>query len=125
MAISERIRNAREKAGLTQKQLAEKAGIATITLQQYESGKRQPRLGILQNIAIALDITTGELLGPGNHKFTAEVPVIYNNDTNTIAFYFTLLNELGQKTAVERVHELTELPKYRKAPPQDTTKDGE
>lgn len=44
MDVSNKIREARKAAGLTQKGLAEKAGLATITIQQYESNKRQPRL---------------------------------------------------------------------------------
>lgn len=124
MSVAERIRNARKKAGLTQKQLAEKAGIATVTLQQYEGGKRQPRMNKLQDIAIALGIPTGELIGPGNHAFTAQAPVVYNDRTNTIAFYFTQLNEVGQDIAVERVHELTEIPKYQKDPPPEDSGNG-
>ena len=38
------IKIARQKAGLTQKQLAEKVGLATITIQQYERNLREPRL---------------------------------------------------------------------------------
>lgn len=50
------IKNLRNAYGLTQKELAEKAGIATITLQQYERNKREPRKEILSKIAVALNI---------------------------------------------------------------------
>lgn len=50
------IKNLRNAYGLTQKELAEKAGIATITLQQYERNKREPRKEVLSKIAIALNI---------------------------------------------------------------------
>ena len=55
MNIGEMIRNLRNAYGLTQKELAEKAGIATITLQQYERNKREPRKEILSKIAVALN----------------------------------------------------------------------
>ena len=44
MTIGEIIKAARKKNGLTQKELAEKLGLATGTIQQYELGKRQPRI---------------------------------------------------------------------------------
>lgn len=44
---------------------------------------------------------------------------------NRLTTAFDSLNPAGQEVAVERVEELTEIPKYQKAPPQDTTKDGE
>lgn len=56
MNIGEMIRNLRNAYGLTQKELAEKAGIATITLQQYERNKREPRKEVLSKIAVALNI---------------------------------------------------------------------
>ena len=56
MNIGEMIKNLRNKKGLTQKELAEKAGIATITLQQYERNKREPRKEVLSKIAVALNI---------------------------------------------------------------------
>ena len=53
-AIGQRIKSARQKANLTQEQLARKSGLATITIRQYELGKRQPRLEQLRQIADAL-----------------------------------------------------------------------
>lgn len=56
MNIGEMIKNLRNAYGLTQKELAEKAGVATITLQQYERNKREPRKETLSKIATALNI---------------------------------------------------------------------
>ena len=58
----ELIRTARKHAGLTQKELAEKSGVAKITIQQYEAGKRQPRLDQLEMLADAMKMDIGELL---------------------------------------------------------------
>lgn len=57
MGIGQRIKAARKSAGLTQKALAEKIGAATGTIQQYELGKRQPRIEQLQVIADALNVS--------------------------------------------------------------------
>lgn len=62
MTINERIKAARKAAGMTQAQLAEKIGSATITIQQYEAGKRQPRIEQLQKIASALGLYASDLV---------------------------------------------------------------
>lgn len=58
----ERIKAARKAAGLTQEQLASKCGLATITIRQYESGKRQPRLTQIKDLATATGTTVQKLL---------------------------------------------------------------
>lgn len=63
MTIGERIKNYRKIAGLTQKELGEFAGVATGTIQQYELGKRQPRIEQLQKIAPILKVSVPDLLG--------------------------------------------------------------
>lgn len=62
MTIGERIRQARDVKGLTQKQLGAISGTSEITIRQYELGKRQPRIEQLKAIAAALNVSTGFLL---------------------------------------------------------------
>lgn len=62
MTIGEKIKEFRKKAGFTQKQLAIKCGVAEITIRQYESGKRQPRIEQLQIIAKALNMYLFEFM---------------------------------------------------------------
>ena len=62
MAIGERIKYTRKRKGLTQAQLAEKLGLSTITIRQYESNKREPRHQVLKDIARALDVDFSELV---------------------------------------------------------------
>lgn len=59
----ERIKAARKASGLTQEQLAKKCGLATITIRQYESGKREPRLAQMKALAVATGVTIQKLLG--------------------------------------------------------------
>lgn len=64
MAFKERIKEMRVKAGLTQVQLAEKAGVTARTIQNYELGNRKPsNMEVIQKIADALNTTTEYLLG--------------------------------------------------------------
>lgn len=56
MTTGQRIKEARKKAGLTQKELATKLGIAYQTLAQWENDLRNPKPGTLEKIANALGI---------------------------------------------------------------------
>ena len=62
MTVGELIKQKRKKAKLTQDALAKKIGCATITIRQYESGKRSPSLRILATISDALDVDVFDLI---------------------------------------------------------------
>ena len=57
------MRDLRNEMGLTQIQVANKAGIAVNSLRLYESGKRMPRYDQMEKIATALNVHPGELMG--------------------------------------------------------------
>lgn len=61
--IGEKIKELRIERELSQKQLADKIGIAANTLSQYESGKSKTSIDVLANLAVELDTTTDFLLG--------------------------------------------------------------
>lgn len=56
MTIGEKIRKHRKEIGLTQKALADAAGIAEITVRQYESGRYKPRAENIVSISNALQV---------------------------------------------------------------------
>lgn len=62
MNFSDRLKEARKNAGLTQAQLSEKLGITAQSYSQYETGKRNPKMETLQKIAAALNIKLSELV---------------------------------------------------------------
>lgn len=62
MSVGERIREVRKSRKLTQAQLAEKSGVAAISIHQYESGKRFPQLAQLIRIAAALGVNWNSLV---------------------------------------------------------------
>lgn len=74
---SNKIRELRKAAGLTQEQLSARLGINRATLSKYESGDIDPPTSQLQAIAAALGVSVGRLLGqeserviiPGRLKF--------------------------------------------------------
>ena len=73
MSIGERIKKARKERGLTQKELAKKVGVATGTIQQYELGKREPRMFHLNLVARALGIPVSRFLETDDDPMLPEV----------------------------------------------------
>lgn len=130
MTIGERIKQVRTKKGLTQKQLGSISGTSEITIRQYELGKRQPRLEQLRRIADALGISLDLLLSKDEANLYdigvsegQEALIQVYRDLDGYSFNrieaflihaFSILNDEGQKKAVERVEELTEIPRYRR-----------
>ena len=127
MTIGQRIKEARKSAGLTQRELAEKAGTATGTIQQYELGKRQPRIEQFQAIADVLNVDVnwlmnGYTLAQRDQAFRdfvkkrfSEVEV-RKTRLDEIGQDLGKLNDEGQVEAVKRVKELTEIPRYQATP---------
>ena len=62
--FKDRLKEKRLEAGLTQVELAGKAGVTTRTIQNYELGNRKPaNMEVIQRIADELNTTTEYLLG--------------------------------------------------------------
>lgn len=55
------IRSLRKKAGLTQKELAKKAGINEVTVRSYEAGKYAPKIETLKKLATALNCEVSDI----------------------------------------------------------------
>ena len=143
MGIGERIKMVRVEKGMTQKQLGDLCGMADSAIRRYESGRGNPTQKTLQRIADALDIHILDLLGAGEHldkyQATARFP---NGDTMTMENVREVYNQVpaetqqeflkmlrealldaydrlnirGQQKALERIQELTEIPKYQRQP---------
>ena len=63
MKVNERIKILMDGKHLTQKELANRAGITEASMSKYLSGERVPRIDVIVNLANALDVTTDELIG--------------------------------------------------------------
>ena len=61
--FNENLKIARERKGITQKELAEKIGVAKSTYSLYESGNREPNVQTIKKIAEALNTSADEVLG--------------------------------------------------------------
>ena len=54
-ALAEKLRRLRKAQGLTQGELAEKAGVSINTIVRYETGKNSPKLELLEDIFKVLE----------------------------------------------------------------------
>ena len=62
-SFTERLRKARETRGLTQSDLAQRAGLEPSAVSHFEAGRRQPSFHNLRKLADALSVTTDYLIG--------------------------------------------------------------
>ncbi|MBQ8881515.1 MAG: helix-turn-helix transcriptional regulator [Oscillospiraceae bacterium] len=140
----QKIREVRKAAGKSQEELAEVLGVNRATVSKYETGVIEPSVSQLVQIAKFFGIHFREFLD----DLEAQVYEAYSSgfdagvhaeEINNLALQsvmyddgyrfteaevrlvnaFSQLNDEGQQKAVERVEELTEIPKYKKEPPQD------
>lgn len=135
--IGEAIRKQRKIQGLTLNELGEKMGISGSLVGQYERGVVNPKYETIIRFADALNVEPRDLLGRAfTDVVNPEIERLARNadDTTETRLYFSgrvvqmtiqdrlneafsELNKEGQKVAVERVKELTQIPKYKKDPP--------
>jgi len=66
--IAEVIRERRAELGMSQRDLAQAAGVDVRQIRRYEAGEQQPLLSVAVSIADALKISVGELAGKPSHR---------------------------------------------------------
>lgn len=142
MTTGEKIRLARKERGLTQREFAEKVGIAEPTLRKYESNRLNPKIETLLKISDAADCDLAFLLPDTliDAYFTGATRTydeirknqIRDEDIEELSeglakIYdaYEKLNEYGRQEAVKRVEELTEIPRYRATSAPQPPAEGE
>lgn len=73
MTIGERIKETRKGLGWTQAQLAEKSGVAVITIRQYEAGNRTPKAEQIHKVASALNVSVDWLFSGEEYQIYEDV----------------------------------------------------
>ena len=68
-----RLREIRESAGFTQKQLADSIHVSKGTISNYETEERQPSPMILRDLAKTLHISADYLLGMEESEYTLDI----------------------------------------------------
>jgi len=122
--FNERLKNTRKEHGLTQMELAEKAGIAVNSVRLYESGKVVPKLDTIAKIARAMGLYAGDLVDAGQwgQVQPGEDSEPASAAESQLIYHFRTLNDNGQTVAVERVQELAQIPAYQR--PAEPTQDA-
>lgn len=99
------LKKERQKRGYTQAEMAKLLGLSRSAYSLYESGKREPKIEVLQKIADALNISMNELTG---YKYQGK---IHMSDGSIKDFYApdSPNEELTFKDKREIAHDLSEL----------------
>ena len=63
------LREARKLSGMTQKEVAEKVGIARSTYALYETGERSPDVEVVKKLATVLNVSGDYLIGNEVRKY--------------------------------------------------------
>lgn len=133
---------------MTQKELGEKlGGVPQQQIGRWENGKSNPKLNTIQKIAAALSVNVNDLLesplddspiyqvlknvdysdSPVSRNFINAQLTIQVHDWQQIDIEliktFKKLNEDGKAVAIERVEELTEIPRYTQKGSNTTDKE--
>lgn len=130
--LGDRIREARKNASLTQAELAEKIGVKRSVISKYENGTISPKYDTILKIAEALNVPSHKLYEdpqwtenrPKSHFNIADVILAMEADAKSgtserrivLLNLFKRLNADGQKVAIDRISELTEIPRYQQLP---------
>lgn len=121
-SVGKRIKEARVKAGFTQKQLAEKCGLSTGTIQQYELGKRYPKtVEIVEKIADILNTTSLFIMwGIADDPVYAEFKPFGKADKqqpSTVAAHFS--GDEYTPEELEEIRQFAEFVKSKRPKPSD------
>lgn len=118
MNFNERLRAIRKEKGMTQAELAEKAGIAVNSVRLYEAGARLPKLDTIARMAVAMGLSANDLIAGqwGNFEgaFLSTEEFKQDDRESQLIYHFRNLNDNGQSVAVERVQELAQIPAYQR-----------
>lgn len=63
-ALGTTLREARERLGLTQEQVAQRSGVHATEVSRIEAGKRDPQVSTVERLAEAVEVKPGQLLEP-------------------------------------------------------------
>lgn len=129
MEISEKIRGARRKKGLSQRELGIKTGISLGAIQGYEQGRYKPKYAQAKKLSDILNIPLNELIEPAVLDLGQSVIEFFagSGDLKEIGFSeedealqtslqycFLNLNTVGKKKLTAYAEDLTKIPEYRK-----------
>lgn len=96
------LRELRQQAGLTQKQLAERLWLSKATISYYEQSVRSPSPEVLVKLSKIFHVSTDYLLGIEDKKQLLDVTDLPDEDIQFLENTITLLRKknLGQRNSI-------------------------
>ena len=129
------LKQLRVQASMTQKELAEKLHVSQNAVFNWENGKREPGLDMIEKIAKLFMVKPSYLLGYETEFIKPQNSLKYslnnitllktnNQKLENVVRSFSRLNSKGQEKAVEQLELLAKIPEYQKEQLQsDPTQD--
>ncbi|HWT74550.1 MAG TPA: helix-turn-helix transcriptional regulator [Mobilitalea sp.] len=71
MSIGSKIKELREKKGISQKELGEAIDVSDVMVSMYEQDKKKPSIPTVERLATFFNTTTDEILGRENPKMSS------------------------------------------------------
>lgn len=129
MGFSKKLYELRKRAGLSQKELSEKLGVAQASINYWEKEQRTPSIDMIALISEYFGVSTDYLITEDYiEKREKEIDTLLSQSeaikivgktfddpyADNMLMAYSLLNKKGKKEAFNRVQELTEIPRYTK-----------
>lgn len=112
MSFQSRLKEKRKELNLSRGDLAQKLGITTAAISNYENGISSPKEEILYKIFDVLKVEPNFLFQDETSHFIKERKVLTTAQKELLN-HFDLLNAMGQQEALKRMEELTYITKYQ------------
>jgi len=106
MGFSEQLKKARLNMNYTQQEVADLMGITKSTYCGYETGKRQPDVAKIKQLATILNTSGDILLETGFEDITSELDI--NDEARQLAQQYSLLNDSDRELIKKMIDSLVE-----------------
>lgn len=77
MSVEEKLKECRERKGMTQQEVAEKSGYSRNSIINWEKGLRTPDANVLKTLAQVLGTTVAYLMGETDEPASLDIPLMY------------------------------------------------
>lgn len=115
LTIGNKIKVIRKERGLTQKEFAKRINKSERMIQKYENSEVEPRIEVLREIALALDISFSELINPRNIPININKSIDkFKNEYVDFIIDFEQLNDEGKNKVINYTKDLLDNPNYQK-----------
>ena len=118
--VGEKIKAAREAAGMTQEQLGRELGVTGVAVMRYEKGQRQPSIN--QRLLLADIFKTSLLYFIEQDIFVVEemgtFPLSSDPLRDCLDSAYDSLNTNGQKKVADYASDLAKIPEYQREQPE-------